>query len=114
MNSIKIKTYTFFFSLPGFSNFFTDEDDKKPLNILHDIISKFDQLMYEPQFNRIEKIKIIQSTFMAACGLFSGRKLSLEYDTGEEASKVHCSVVEVDIFCSRGRMPRPWQSTPPG
>ena len=49
--------------------------------------------MYEPQFNRIEKIKIIQSTFMAACGLFSGRKLSLEYDTGEEASKVDLSVV---------------------
>ena len=29
--------------------------------------------MYEAQFNRIEKIKIIQSTFMAACGLLSGK-----------------------------------------
>ena len=61
------------FSLPQFTAFFTDEDTTKPLNILHDIISKFDQLMYEAQFNRIEKIKIIQSTFMAACGLLSGK-----------------------------------------
>merc|ERR1719397_899323 len=78
-----------FASLPQFTAFFTDEETTKPLNILHDIISKFDQLMYEAQFNRIEKIKIIQSTFMAACGLLSGRKLSLEYGENgwEEASK---------------------------
>jgi len=78
-----------FASLPQFTSFFADEDTTKPLNILHDIISKFDQLMYEAQFNRIEKIKIIQSTFMAACGLLSGRKLSLEYGENgwEEASK---------------------------
>ena len=60
-------------SLPQFTAFFTDEDTTKPLNVLHEIISKFDQLGYEPQFNRIEKIKIIQSTFMAACGLLSGK-----------------------------------------
>ena len=64
-------------SLPQFTAFFTDEETTKPLNILHDIISKFDQLMYEAQFNRIEKIKIIQSTFMAACGLLSGKYIIL-------------------------------------
>ena len=63
----------FYSSLPQFTAFFTDEDTTKPLNVLHEIISKFDQLGYEPQFNRIEKIKIIQSTFMAACGLLSGK-----------------------------------------
>ena len=43
--------------------------------------------MYETQFiNRIEKIKIIGSTFMAASGLISGRKNSqdLEGDTSTE------------------------------
>ena len=29
--------------------------------------------MFEPQFNRVEKIKIISSTVMAACGLIPGR-----------------------------------------
>ena len=67
------------FSLPQFTAFFADEDTTKPLNILHDIISKFDQLMYEAQFNRIEKIKIIQSTFMAACGLLSGRYIKPKF-----------------------------------
>ena len=36
--------------------------------------------MYEPAFNRIEKIKIVGSTFMAACGLISGRKGSQDYE----------------------------------
>ena len=41
--------------------------------------------MYEVQFDRIEKIKIIGSTFMAACGLISGRKSSIDYENEEEA-----------------------------
>ena len=36
--------------------------------------------MYEAQFGRIEKIKIVGSTFMAACGLISGRKGSQDYE----------------------------------
>ena len=40
--------------------------------------------MYEAQFDRIEKIKIIGSTFMAACGLISGRKNSQDYDAATE------------------------------
>ena len=36
--------------------------------------------MYEVQFMRIEKIKIVGSTFMAACGLISGRKGSQDYE----------------------------------
>jgi len=73
-----------FASLPNYIAFFSELDDTKPLNILHEIISKFDQLMYEPQFNRIEKIKIIGSTFMAACGLLSGRKNSQDFDGDSE------------------------------
>ena len=41
--------------------------------------------MYEVQFDRIEKIKIVGSTFMAACGLISGRKSSIDYENEEEA-----------------------------
>merc|ERR1719450_1533607 len=74
-----------FASLPNYIAFFSERDDKKPLTILHEIISKFDQLMYEVQFDRIEKIKIIGSTFMAACGLISGRKNSIDYENEEEA-----------------------------
>ena len=41
--------------------------------------------MYEAQYvARIEKIKIIGSTFMAACGLISGRKNSQDYDAATE------------------------------
>lgn len=36
--------------------------------------------MYDAQFVRIEKIKIVGSTFMAACGLISGRKGSQDYE----------------------------------
>ena len=36
------------------------------------------QLLFEAQFARIEKIKVISSTYMAACGLQPGQKNSLE------------------------------------
>lgn len=40
--------------------------------------------MYVAQFETIEKIKIIGSTFMAACGLKSGRKNSQDLDGDTE------------------------------
>lgn len=36
------------------------------------------QLLFEDEFCRVEKIKVISSTYMAACGLQPGRKNSLE------------------------------------
>ena len=35
-----------FASLPNYIAFFSELDDKKPLNILHEIISKFDQVSH--------------------------------------------------------------------
>ena len=35
-----------FASLPNYIAFFSELDDKKPLNILHEIISKFDQVNF--------------------------------------------------------------------
>lgn len=40
--------------------------------------SVFLQLLFEAEFCRVEKIKVISSTYMAACGLQPGRKNSLE------------------------------------
>ena len=37
-----------FASLPNYIAFFSELDDKKPLNILHEIISKFDQVSEGP------------------------------------------------------------------
>ena len=36
------------------------------------------QLLFEDEFSRMEKIKVISSTYMAACGLQPGRKNSLD------------------------------------
>ena len=41
-----------FASLPNYIAFFSELDDKKPLNILHEIISKFDQVNQCPTVPR--------------------------------------------------------------
>jgi len=72
-----------FASLPNYINFFSEAEinqgGEKPLTVLNDIISSFDRILLEPQlFNRVEKIKIIGGTFMAAAGLNPGRKDSMD------------------------------------
>ena len=56
-------------------------------------VTQLMQVMFEPQFTeRIEKIKIIGSTFMAASGLISGRKNSQGFDgdtSSEPFSRAH-------------------------
>ena len=57
--------------------------------------------MYDVQFNDIEKIKIIGSTFMAACGLISGRKNSFDFNgESEPFSKERLNIhhIREDIF----------------
>lgn len=60
-----------FASIPHFTDFFTNEDRNKNslhgLHVLHRIITEFDKAL----FNQVdvEKIKVIGSTYMAACGL---------------------------------------------
>ena len=51
------------------------------LTILNDIITSFDKLLFQKQFSRVEKIKVISSTYMAACGLQPGRKASGGWNT---------------------------------
>ncbi|CAB4062181.1 E4.6.1.1 [Lepeophtheirus salmonis] len=63
-----------FASIPRYADYFCREANnfekgKKCLQILNDIISLFDKLLFLEEFHRVEKIKIISSTYMAACGL---------------------------------------------
>ncbi|KAH9413544.1 hypothetical protein DERP_008022 [Dermatophagoides pteronyssinus] len=67
-----------FAAIPNFFRFYTEtkdnDDGLQYLYILNDIICEFDKLLILPQFKRrIEKIKTIGSTYMAAAGLQPGR-----------------------------------------
>lgn len=44
-----------------------NEQGLKCLQLLNEIICDFDQLLSHPDFRKIEKIKTIGSTYMAAC-----------------------------------------------
>ncbi|XP_032880976.1 adenylate cyclase type 3 [Amblyraja radiata] len=62
-----------FASIPNFSDFYTEESVNNGgiecLRFLNEIISDFDGLLEQPQFQTITKIKTIGSTYMAASGL---------------------------------------------
>lgn len=66
-----------FASIPDFTEFYTEnsinEEGKRCLQVLNEIICDFDELLYIPTFTNIEKIKTIGSTYMAALGLQPGR-----------------------------------------
>ncbi|XP_022236049.1 adenylate cyclase type 2-like [Limulus polyphemus] len=75
-----------FASIPNYMDFYSEnvmnEDGLRCLMVLNEIICDFDTLLYQPNNARIEKIKTIGSTYMAAVGLQPGRG-STE-TTGEE------------------------------
>ncbi|TRY88305.1 hypothetical protein DNTS_016696 [Danionella cerebrum] len=62
-----------FASIPGFSDFYEKKElihqDVECLRLLNEIIADFDELLEEPYFQDIEKIKTIGSCYMAASGL---------------------------------------------
>ena len=73
-----------FASIPNFWDFYKEDDitwdktdtdnegGKECLRLLNEIIADFDELLQKPKYGRIEKIKTIGSTYMAACGLTMG------------------------------------------
>ncbi|KAK8382027.1 hypothetical protein O3P69_015195 [Scylla paramamosain] len=78
-----------FASIPNYSKLYRehmfDEDGTKCLKVLNEIISDFDMLTYEEPFKTIEKIKVVGSTYMAACGLQpEGDELNEEERSMEE------------------------------
>ncbi|KPM02124.1 adenylate cyclase type 2-like protein 3, partial [Sarcoptes scabiei] len=80
-NQIYSETYEFcavtFASIPNFSDFYSEnelnDNGLKCLQVLNEIICDFDQLLSYDRFRKIEKIKTIGSTYMAAAGLQPGR-----------------------------------------
>ncbi|XP_072175471.1 adenylate cyclase type 3-like [Diadema setosum] len=63
-----------FASMPNFSDFYSEDainnQGTECLRFLNEIISDFDDLLNEPRFKNISKIKTINSTYMAASGMF--------------------------------------------
>ncbi|XP_041365496.1 adenylate cyclase type 1-like isoform X2 [Gigantopelta aegis] len=63
----------FFVSVPNFSEFYMELDANNQgiecLRVLNEIIADFDELLNEPRFRAVDKIKTIGSTYMGAVGL---------------------------------------------
>ncbi|XP_043784053.1 adenylyl cyclase X E-like isoform X2 [Apis laboriosa] len=68
-------------------------DESNTLAVLNEIICEFDKLLFEPYFNRIEKIKIAGTTYMAACGLEASRRDSMR--SPENKENISDNVVKV-------------------
>ncbi|XP_018904366.1 adenylate cyclase type 3 [Bemisia tabaci] len=68
-----------FASMPNFSDFYSEETVNNQglecLRFLNEVISDFDALLEQPQYQDIIKIKTIGSTYMAASGLNPTRKV---------------------------------------
>ncbi|XP_046910110.2 adenylate cyclase type 2-like [Dermatophagoides farinae] len=79
-----------FASIPNYSEFYSENEinqhGKNCLKLLNEIICDFDVLLSCPEFQKIEKIKTIGSTYMAAAGLQPGR-LSIESDYDDNDSR---------------------------
>ncbi|GIY89374.1 hypothetical protein CEXT_791322 [Caerostris extrusa] len=69
-----------FASIPNYMDYYSEslknDEGRECLKVLHNIICEFDKLLYEPPFLKLEKIKTIGSTYMAAAGLQPGRNSS--------------------------------------
>ncbi|XP_036419588.1 adenylate cyclase type 8 [Colossoma macropomum] len=67
------KVGVMFASIPGFTDYYEQKElinqDVECLRLLNEIIADFDELLGEPYFHDIEKIKTVGSCYMAASGL---------------------------------------------
>ncbi|XP_026084986.1 adenylate cyclase type 8-like [Carassius auratus] len=67
-----------FASIPGFTDYYEKKElihqDVECLRLLNEIIADFDELLEEPYFQDLEKIKTIGSCYMAASGLSPGKQ----------------------------------------
>ncbi|XP_017484443.1 PREDICTED: adenylate cyclase type 8 isoform X2 [Rhagoletis zephyria] len=81
-----------FASIPNFQDFYSEDIDngKACIRILNEIICDFDELLEEPRFASIEKIKTVGATYMAASGLNSAH-LNARGETAEDSV---CDLVE--------------------
>ncbi|XP_049854245.1 adenylate cyclase type 8 isoform X4 [Schistocerca gregaria] len=65
------KVGVMFASIPNFTEFYSEDINKgmECIRLLNEIIADFDELLDEPRFKSIEKVKTVASTYMAASGL---------------------------------------------
>uniref|UniRef100_A0AAR2J3T8 adenylate cyclase n=1 Tax=Pygocentrus nattereri TaxID=42514 RepID=A0AAR2J3T8_PYGNA len=72
------KVGVMFASIPGFTDYYEQKEminqDVECLRLLNEIIADFDELLDEPYFHDIEKIKTVGSCYMAASGLSPDKK----------------------------------------
>lgn len=78
-----------FASIPNFTEFYSEDINKgvECIRLLNEIIADFDELLDEPQFSCIEKIKTVGACYMAASGLNPKEEAK---DSGEHI----CALVE--------------------
>ncbi|XP_061708848.1 adenylyl cyclase 78C-like isoform X3 [Cydia pomonella] len=67
-----------FAGIPNFHEFYSEQKAVDCMRLLNEIIFDFDNLLREPRFKSIEKIKTIGATYMAASGLDPNDKTSDE------------------------------------
>ncbi|KAH8380471.1 hypothetical protein KR009_010919, partial [Drosophila setifemur] len=81
-----------FASIPNFQDFYSEDIDngKACIRILNEIICDFDELLEEPRFASVEKIKTVGATYMAAAGL-NHEHLRCRGETSEDSV---CDLVE--------------------
>ncbi|CAL4169343.1 unnamed protein product, partial [Meganyctiphanes norvegica] len=86
-----------FASIPNFKDFFKEneniDDGKRCLNVLNEIVSDFDMLTYDTSLMTMEKIKVVGSTYMAACGLQPGLRYSDESQYEERGKKENVETI---------------------
>jgi adenylate cyclase 2 len=79
-----------FASIPNYTDFYNEsninEQGMKCLLLLNEILCDFDKVLSSKNFSRVEKIKTIGSTYMAATGLRPGRASVDSSSSYEEAT----------------------------
>ncbi|XP_065334949.1 adenylyl cyclase 78C isoform X2 [Cloeon dipterum] len=91
-----------FASIPSFTHFYSEDINKgmECIRLLNEIIVDFDELLDEPRFSSVEKIKTVGSTYMAAAGLNPEEKEGPESPVDVEYPRPHealCSLVEFAV-----------------
>ncbi|KAI1285492.1 Adenylate cyclase type 2 [Halotydeus destructor] len=89
-----------FASIPNYSDFYTEtninDDGLKCLLLLNEILCDFDKLL-DQRSGRIEKIKTIGSTYMAAAGLQPGKSSNDSEERNENTTGNVVSLVEYAV-----------------
>ncbi|CAG0878524.1 unnamed protein product [Darwinula stevensoni] len=94
-----------FASITNFNEFYMELDANNQgmecLRLLNEIIADFDEMLEDPQFQAIDKIKTVGSTYMSAVGLIPELRIP---DGNDEAAAAFLSVLIEFIFALRERL----------